>query len=69
MKDSGLDEVFQLIYPGIETVERIMSGAVFYKAIRAYFIVDAALCAFVLKDKFTDVELSAAKGHTVRIRS
>ena len=53
MKDSGLEDVFQLIYPGSETVEKMLSGASYYKALRAHFLVDAALCAVIIESEFS----------------
>ena len=49
VKDSGLDEVFQLIYPGSETIDHIMSGGAYYKALRAHIFADAAFCSYVLR--------------------
>ena len=51
MKDSGLEELFQCIYPGSETVDKIMS-------LRAHFLVDAALCVFHLENEFSNEELA-----------
>ena len=38
MKDSGLEEVIQVIYPG--NTEHVMSGMAYYKALRAHFLDD-----------------------------
>ena len=57
MRDSGLEEVFQMIYSGSETVDHILTGGAYYKAIRAHLLVDAALCAFLMKDDFNKEEL------------
>lgn len=57
MRDSGLEEVFQMIYSGSETVDHILTGGAYYKAIRAHFLVDAAMCSFLLKDDFNPGEL------------
>ena len=68
MRDSGLEELFQCVYPGSETVDKIMSGGAYYKSLRAHFLVDAALCAYLLEDEFTDEELEEMKLFIVRCR-
>jgi hypothetical protein len=61
MKDSGLEELFQCVYPGSDTVDKIMTGGAYCKALRAHFLVDAALCAYLLGEEFTDEELEEMK--------
>lgn len=68
MKDSGLEELFQCIYPGSETVDKIMSGGAYYKSLRAHFLVDAALCAHILEGEFSDEELEEMKLFIVRCK-
>ena len=51
MKDSGIEDVFQVIYQGADTVDNILSGSAYYKALRAHFLVDAALCSVILEQK------------------
>ena len=41
--DSGLREMIQLIYPGELTADSILNGNSYDKAIRAHFLIDAAL--------------------------
>ena len=72
MKDSGLEELFQCIYPGSETVDKIMSGGAYYKSLRAHFLVDAALCIYLLENEFSDDDLNADKknlGQTFKTES
>ena len=68
MKDSGLEDVFQLIYPGSETVEKILSGASYYKALRAHFLVDAALRAVIIESEFSDDNMSLLESNMLRCR-
>lgn len=69
MKDSGLEEVFQCLYPGEDTVDKILSGGAYYKALRANFLVDAALCSFLLKNEFSDEELKDMQEYIIRCRT
>ena len=55
MKDCGLENIVQKIYPG--NVDHIMSGGSYYKALRAQFLVDAALCSYLLENYFDKGEL------------
>ena len=57
MKDSGLEELVQLIYPGSESIEHIMSGGAYYKALRVHFLIDAALCCYLIQNCFSLNEL------------
>ena len=58
MDDSGLLELFQLIYPGSTTAHHVLNGGCFDKAIRAHLLIDAALYQHIMKNVFTDEELS-----------
>ena len=58
MKDSGLEELLQYIYPGSETVDKIISGGAYDKSLRAHFLVNAALCVFHLEKEFSNEELA-----------
>ena len=58
MDDSGLLELIQLIYPGSTTADHILNGGCFDKAIRAHLLIDAAICQYIMKDKFTTEELN-----------
>lgn len=68
MKDSGLEDVFQLIYPGSETVEKILSGVSYYKALRAHFLVDAALRVVIIESEFSDDDMSFLESHMLQYR-
>lgn len=48
MKSSGLKQMLTLIYPE-NTVNHMLSGKAVYRAIRGYFLVDAALNIFIIK--------------------
>lgn len=50
MADSGLQELIQLVYPGSNTAEHIISGRAYAKAIRFHLLASAAITKFVLKD-------------------
>ena len=58
MKDSGLLEVIQLIYPGSTTASHIMDGGCFDKAIRAHLLIDEAIYQHIMKLAFTEEERS-----------
>lgn len=57
MEDSGLLEIIQLIYPGSTTASHILDGGCFDKAIRAHFLIDAAIYQHTMKHAFTEEEL------------
>ncbi|KAI4830959.1 hypothetical protein KUCAC02_002560 [Chaenocephalus aceratus] len=57
MDDSGLLELIQLIYPGSTTVNHILDGGCFDKAIRAHLLIDAAIYQHIMKHAFTEEEL------------
>ena len=48
MQSSGLKEMLCLVYPE-NTVRHMLSGKAVYRAMRGYFIVDAALNIFIIK--------------------
>ena len=56
MKDSGLETLMQLIYPG--NVDHIADGNAFYKALRAHFLIDAAYCCHALGEYYGDEDLN-----------
>jgi len=56
LKDSGLLEVIQLIYPGSTTAIHIMDGGCFDKAIRAHLLIDAAIYQHIMKLAFNEEE-------------
>ena len=58
MDDSGLLELIQLIYPGSTTAHHVLNGGCFDKAIYAHLLIDAALYQHLMKNVFTDEELS-----------
>ena len=58
MDDSGLLELIQLIYPGSTTAHHVLNGGCFDKAIHAHLLIDAALYQHLMKNIFTDEELS-----------
>ena len=49
MADSVLQELIQLVYPGSNTAEHILSGRAYAKAIRFHLLASAAITKFVLK--------------------
>ena len=61
MKDSGLEDVFQLIYNGGDTVAKILTGGAYYKALRAHFLVDAAFCSSLLENKLSKESIELLK--------
>ena len=48
MKSSGLKQILALVYPE-NTVNHMLSGKAYYRAMRGYFLVDAALNIFIIK--------------------
>ncbi len=63
MDDSGLLELIQLIYLGSTTAHHILNGGCFDKAICAHLLINAALDQHVMKNVFTDDELSEMASH------
>ena len=61
MKDSGLEDVFQLVYNGGDTVAKILTGGAYYKALRAHFLVDAAFCSTLLEGKLSKESIELLK--------
>ena len=60
--DSGLRNIVQLIYSGNIAVDNIFNGNSYGKAIRAHFLIDAAIIQHIATpNMFTDAELSAMK--------
>ena len=49
MQSSGLKQLLTLVYPE-NTIRHIFSGKAVYRAMRGYFLVDAALNIFILKN-------------------
>ena len=45
--DSGLEELIKLLYYG--DVTHISDGRSYYKASRAHFLIDAAICCFIME--------------------
>ena len=43
-----------------------MSGGAYYKSLRAHFLVDAALCPYLLEGEFSDEELDEMKLFIIR---
>ena len=60
--DRGLHDIIQLIYPGDISADSILCGNSYDKAIRAHFLIDAAIVQHVLPpDEFSETELSQMK--------
>ena len=58
--DSGLHDIIQLIYPGAVTADSILNRNSYDKAIRAHFLIDAAIVQHLLpSNAFTDEEMAA----------
>ena len=55
MADSGLEDLMRLVYPG--DVTHIMDGGSYYKALRAHFLIDSALCCYLFKNVLTEEDL------------
>ena len=55
MADSGLEDLMRLVYPG--DVTHIMDGGSYYKSLRAHFLIDSALCCYLLKDDMAEEDL------------
>lgn len=50
MADTGLEEMIQLVYPGSNTAEHILSGRAYAKSIQFHLLASAAIAKFVPKD-------------------
>ena len=66
MRGSGLEDCIRLIHN--EEPDNIMSGAAYYKALRAHFIIDAALCSYLIQDCITDDELSLVQDYILNVQ-
>ena len=67
MKDSGLLDVIQLIYPGSTTASHIMDGGCFDKAIRAHLFIGAAIYQHIMKLAFTEDERGDMKSFMEKV--
>ena len=61
MADSGLEELIKLLYSG--DVTHISDGRPYYEALRAHFLIDAALCCFIMEENVYDDELVDLEGY------
>ena len=61
MADSGLEELIKLSY--FEDVTHISDGRSYYKALRAHFLIDAALFCFIMEENVYDDELVDFEGY------
>ena len=61
MADSRLEELINLVYPG--DVTHISDGGSYSNALRAHFLIDAALCCFNIEVKDNDDELVDLEGY------
>ena len=52
MKSTGLKQLLTLVYPE-NTVSHMLSGKAYYRALRGFFLVDAALNIFLIKNSFS----------------
>ena len=55
MAESAIEDLMRLVYPG--DVTHIMDGISYYKALRAHFLIDSALCCYVFKNVITEEDL------------
>ena len=51
MKSSGLKQMLSLVYPE-NTVNHMLNGKAYYRAMRGLFLVDAALNIFIIDNYF-----------------
>ena len=68
MADTGLQEVIQLVYPGGNVSEHILSGGAYAKALRFHFLMSAAIYKFVMKDAFEEDDLLEMEKHLRLLR-
>ena len=68
MADTGLQEVIQLVYPGGNVSEHILSGGAYAKALRFHFLMSAAIYKFVMKDAFEEEDLLEMEKHLKLLR-
>ena len=69
MADSGLHEVIQLVYPGSNTAEHILSGGAYAKAIRFHLLTSAAIIKFLLTDEhFTDQDFDEMERYIMTVK-
>ena len=64
MQCSGLKQILSLVYPE-NTVSHMLSGKAFYRAIRGYFLVDAALNILIIKNYLFKDEATASNFLTI----
>ena len=59
MSESGIEDMIKLVFPliGDSTVSHILSGAAYYKALRCFFLIDAALVTHLMKGSMYDEDL------------
>ena len=55
MAECAIEDLMRLVYPG--DVTHIMDGKSYYKALRAHFLIDSALCCYLFKKVITEEDL------------
>ena len=55
MADSGIEDLIGIHYSG--DVTHIMDGSSYYKSLRAHFLIDSALCCYLMEDELAEDEL------------
>jgi len=65
MADSGLEDLMRLVYPGDLT--HIMDGGSYYKALRAHFLIDRALCCYLFEDKIAEENLEDMASYIAKL--
>ena len=55
MAEYGLEYLMRLVYPW--DVTHIMDSESYYKALRAHFLIDCALCCYLFKNVITEEDL------------
>ena len=52
MEGSGLENIFKMIYSNVadSTIQHVMSGSSYYKALRCHFLTETALIMHIMKD-------------------
>ena len=56
MTGSGIEECLEIVFPGFP-VEKLLSGKSHEKTLQAHFLIDAALCTYLMEDVLSNDEL------------
>lgn len=67
MTGSGIEECMQIVFPGFP-VDKLLSGKSHQKTLHALFLIDAALCSYLLEDLLSNEELEQMNDEIDRMK-